>query len=198
MNKLIIDAAKDKIFLMIINNDINYSITHENSKINYEKLSILINDFLNKKKLDLNKVSQIYVNRGPGSFAGIRNSLAVVKAIYVAKKIDYYCFSFDDFDEFYKNNYERLTMLINSFLNSKKMKLNDISSLYVNRGPGSFAGIRNSLSIVKAIHFVKKIDYYCYSFQDFKGEKDIKYENIPDLCDKFNIKKNLINPIYLS
>jgi len=29
MNKLIIDAAKDKIFLMIINNDINYSITHE-------------------------------------------------------------------------------------------------------------------------------------------------------------------------
>jgi hypothetical protein len=34
--------------------------------------------------------------------------------------------------------------------------------------------------------------------KDFKGEKDIKYENIPDLCDKFNIKKNLINPIYLS
>ena len=33
---------------------------------------------------------------------------------------------------------------------------------------------------------------------DFKGEMDVKYENIPDLCDKFNIKKNLINPIYLS
>ena len=90
MNKLIIDAAKDKIFLMIINNDINYSITHENSKINYEKLSILINDFLNKKKLDLDKVSQIYVNRGPGSFAGIRNSLSVVKAFHLVNKIDYY------------------------------------------------------------------------------------------------------------
>ena len=87
MNKLIIDAAKDKIFLMIINNDINYSITHENSKINYEKLSILINDFLNKKNLDLDKVSQIYVNRGPGSFAGIRNSLSVVKAFHLAYKI---------------------------------------------------------------------------------------------------------------
>ena len=68
---------------MIINNDINYSITHENSKINYEKLSILINDFLNKKNLDLDKVSQIYVNRGPGSFAGIRNSLSVVKAFHL-------------------------------------------------------------------------------------------------------------------
>ena len=80
MNKLIIDAAKDKIFLMIINNTINYSITHENTKINYEKLSILIDEFLNKKNVNLKKISQIYVNRGPGSFAGIRNSLSIVKA----------------------------------------------------------------------------------------------------------------------
>ena len=128
MNKLIIDAAKDKIFLMIINNDINYSITHENSKINYEKLSILINDFLNKKNLDLDKVSQIYVNRGPGSFAGIRNSLSVVKAFHLANKIDYYCFSFEDFVE----------------------------------------------------------------------KNEVKYENIPKLCDKLKVEKNLINPIYLS
>ena len=128
MNKLIIDAAKDKIFLMIINNDINYSITHENSKINYEKLSILINDFLNKKNLDLDKVSQIYVNRGPGSFAGIRNSL----------------------------------------------------------------------SVVKAFHLANKIDYYCYSFEDFIEKNEAKYKNIPNLCDKLKVEKNLINPIYLS
>ena len=108
--------------------DINYSITHENSKINYEKLSILINDFLNKKNLDLDKVSQIYVNRGPGSFAGIRNSL----------------------------------------------------------------------SIVKAFHLVNKIDYFCFSFDDFEEKKDIKHENIPKLCKKLKVKKNLINPIYLS
>ena len=68
----------------------------------------------------------------------------------------------------------------------------------MNRGPGSFAGIRNSLSIVKAMHFIQKIDYYCYSFQDFKGQINIKYENIPNLCDEFKVKKNLINPIYLS
>ncbi len=128
MNKLIIDAVKDKIFLMIINNNSNYSITHENTKINFEKLTLLISDFLNKKKLDLKKISKIYVNRGPGSFAGIRNSLSVVKAFHLVNKIDYYCFSFDDFDE----------------------------------------------------------------------KNDIKYENIPKLCEKFKVKKNLINPIYLS
>ena len=128
MNKLIIDAANEKIFLMIINNDNNYSITYENSKSNYEKLALYINKFLISKNLDLSKVLEIYVNRGPGSFAGIRNSL----------------------------------------------------------------------SVVKAIHLVNKTDYYCFSFEDFEQKNDCKYENIPDLCQKFKIKKNLINPIYLS
>ena len=97
-----------------------------------------------------------------------------------------------------KNNYEKLIILVKDFLCSKSLNLNDISSIYVNRGPGSFAGIRNSLSITKAIHLVKRIDYYCYSFQDFIGIKEIKYENIPILCDKFKVKKNLIKPIYIS
>ena len=127
MSKLIIDAAKEKIFLMIINNDNNYSITYENTKFNYEKLALLINEFLNKRKLNLKKISEIYVNRGPGSFAGIRNSLSIVKAFHLANRIDYYCFSFDDFEE----------------------------------------------------------------------KNDIKYENIPKLCEKLKVEKNLINPIYL-
>ena len=128
MSKLIIDAAKNEIFLMIIDKNNIYNIAYENSKINYEKLTLFITEFLKSKNLELKNVSQIYVNRGPGSFAGIRNSL----------------------------------------------------------------------SIVKAIHFVNKIDYYSFSFTDFSDENEIKYENIPKLCEKFKIKKNLINPIYLS
>ena len=128
INKLIIDAARDSIFLMIITDKDIYNISHKNSKTNYEKMTVLINDFLK----------------------------------------------------------------------SKNLNINDISLIYVNGGPGSFAGIRNSLSIVKAIHLTKKIDYFCYSFEDFKDEKNLKYENIPILCDKFKVKKNLIKPIYLS
>ena len=101
MNDLIIDAASEKIFLMLIKDKNIYSVSHENSKTNYEKLTILINDFLDKNDVRIVEISKVYVNRGPGSFAGIRNSLAVVKGIYVAKQIDYYCFSFDDFDETY-------------------------------------------------------------------------------------------------
>ena len=128
MNKLIIDAANENIFLMVITNSGTYNISHVNSKINYEKLTILINDFLN----------------------------------------------------------------------SKKLKIRDLMEIYINRGPGSFAGIRNSLSVVKAINLALKIDYYCYSSQDFNNDTNFKYENIPNLCDKFNIKKNLINPIYVT
>ena len=80
MNRLIIDAAGENIFFVLINNKDIYNITHSNSKTNYEKLVILINDFLNSKKIKIKDISSIYVNRGPGSFAGIRNSLSVNKS----------------------------------------------------------------------------------------------------------------------
>ena len=91
-----------------------------------------------------------------------------------------------------------MIILINDFLKNHQISLNKIKAIYVNRGPGSFAGIRNSISIVKALYLTKKIDYYCFSFLDLKEFNDAKYENIPHLCNKYKIKKNLINPIYLS
>ena len=128
MSNLIIDAAKDKIFLTHIVNKNIYTCSHENSKINFEKLMILIGEFL--------------------------------------------------------KNY--------------KCSLDDINAIYVNRGPGSFAGIRNSLSTIKALFLTRQIDYYCFSFEDFKESQTTKYVDVPQLCKKYRIKKNLINPIYLS
>jgi len=128
MNNLIVDAARDKIFLTFIVDKNIYTCSHENSKINFEKLMILINNLLESNKNSLNDIDAIYVNRGPGSFAGIRNSLSTIKALFLTRKIDYYCFSFDDF-----------------------------------------------------------------------GESEIvEYVDVPQFCKKYKIKKNLINPIYLS
>ena len=45
---------------------------------------------------------------------------------------------------------------------------------------------------------VSKIDYYCFSFDDFNESETNKYVDVPQLCKKYKIKKNLINPIYLS
>ena len=128
MNNLIVDAARDKFFLTFIVNENIYTCSHENSKINFEKLMILINKFL-------------------------------------------------------KDN---------------KYSLDDIDTIYVNRGPGSFAGIRNSLSTIKALFLTRHIDYYCFSFEDFKESETNRYVDVPHLCEKYKIKKNLINPLYLS
>jgi len=97
-----------------------------------------------------------------------------------------------------KINFEKLMVLINEFLKNTKSSLDSIGTIYVNRGPGSFAGIRNSLSTIKALSLTKKIDYYCFSFQDFKESETTKYVEVPQLCKEYKIKKNLINPIYLS
>ena len=97
-----------------------------------------------------------------------------------------------------KINFEKLMIIINEFLKTNKSSIDDLGAIYVNRGPGSFAGIRNSLSTIKALFLTKKIDYYCFSFDDFRESYTIKYEDVPYLCEKLKIKKNLINPIYLS
>jgi len=89
-------------------------------------------------------------------------------------------------------------ILIDEFLKINKRSLSDIETIYVNRGPGSYAGIRNSLSTVKALFLTKKIDYFCFSFDDFERSETTKYVDVPELCERYKIKKNLINPIYLS
>ena len=64
MKNLIVDAARDKICLTLIVDKNTYTCSHENSKINFEKLMILINEFLSTTKCSLNDISSIYVNRG--------------------------------------------------------------------------------------------------------------------------------------
>ena len=129
MKNLIIDAAGDKILLVILNDRNIYTSSHKNSKSNFDKITILINAFLRKYKISLSDLNQIYINRGPGSFAGIRNSLSVAKGIYLAKKIDYFCFSFLDFSENDKKklvNWLELPKLCREY----KIKKNLINPIY--------------------------------------------------------------------
>ena len=85
MKRLIIDATGENILLIIISNKNIYTSSKENSKSNFDKITILINNFLKKNKISLDQLNEIYINRGPGSFAGIRNSLSIVKGIHLVK-----------------------------------------------------------------------------------------------------------------
>mgnify|MGYP006148158171 FL=1 len=126
MNNLIIDAAADDIFLTLINNKNIYTCSHENSKSNFERLVILINEFLKKNEILIGEINNIYVNKGPGSFAGIRNSISIVKGLFITKKIDYYCYSFLEFKQANAIKYEDVPNLCNKF----KIEKNLINSIY--------------------------------------------------------------------
>ena len=88
-------------------------------------------------------------------------------------------------------------------------------SIVGRQAPHSHAeGIGNSISVVKAITIIEKMDFYCFSFTDFLdigSKKEIlnnpqlvtkyhtfRYQDIPSLCIKYKIKKNLIKPLFWS
>ena len=95
MNNLIIDAANDKIFFMIIADNKSYTSEFSNNRENFDKLTILIIKFLENHHLNIKNLSNIFVNQGPGKFSGIRASLATAKAISFVNKIDLYGFNSD-------------------------------------------------------------------------------------------------------
>tara|TARA_Y100001970_G_C13850172_1_gene658886 strand:- start:67 stop:438 length:372 start_codon:yes stop_codon:yes gene_type:complete len=96
MKNLIIDAANDKIFFMIIANSKSYTSEHVNHRKNFDKLTILILKFLKSHNLNIRNFSNIFVNQGPGKFSSIRASLATAKALCFANKIDLYGFTSDN------------------------------------------------------------------------------------------------------
>ena len=95
MNNLIIDAANDKIFFMIMADNKSYTSEFSNNRENFDKLTILIVKFLENHHLNIKNLSNIFVNQGPGKFSGIRASLATAKAISFINKIDLYGFNSD-------------------------------------------------------------------------------------------------------
>ena len=92
MNTLVIDAANDIILFSLITNKEAYTTTHINSRENFDKIMILILNFLKEHDSNLDKISQIFVNQGPGKISSIRNSIAIAKGIAFAKNIDLYGF----------------------------------------------------------------------------------------------------------
>ena len=110
MNNLIIDAAKDKIFFMIIADNKSYTSEFINNRENFDKLTILILNFLKKHQLSIKNLNNIFVNQGPGKFSGIRASLATAKALSFVNKVNLYGFNSNDIID---KNYKKIIELFN-------------------------------------------------------------------------------------
>ena len=118
MKNLIIDAAADKIFFKVINDNESYTSDYPNSRENFDKFVTLLFNFLKKNKVNIKEINNIFVNQGPGKFSGIRTSISTAKALSLTNKLNLYGFN----SEHVKNqNYDKIIDLFNKGLLIKNL-----------------------------------------------------------------------------
>ena len=98
--------GKDDKLGLRINKD--FFVHNLENKKNSEKLVSEILNFLSLHKAELNDNFSVIVNQGPGSFSGIRISLAVAKGLEITKKIKLYGYINSNLDTFTQENIEKM------------------------------------------------------------------------------------------
>tara|TARA_B100000700_G_scaffold327471_1_gene442138 strand:+ start:998 stop:1375 length:378 start_codon:yes stop_codon:yes gene_type:complete len=105
MNNLIIDAANEKILFKIICNNKSYTSDHPNSRENFDKMIILLFEFFKENDMKISDINNIFVNQGPGSFTGIRSSIAIAKGLHIGNNLSLYGFNNDQIKN---KNYDKI------------------------------------------------------------------------------------------
>ena len=90
----------------------------KNTKNNNDKLVFEIINFLKSHNAKIDDNFSVIVNQGPGSFSGIRISLAVAKGLEISKKVQLYGYNNEDLREF---NQENINKLLKTKLSEKKL-----------------------------------------------------------------------------
>ena len=190
LNKNIVFKFKDKFYINKIETDSNH-----NQEIIDDILNLIQGtNIKTKEKFD------VLVNLGPGSFSGIRISLAVAKGIKLIKKIN--LFGFNSFilnAAPYLEKYETVFSILKVnkkfyFLKYIKGKKNDISQIteFQNKDKLNEKSVIVISSEMKNEDMFKNIAEKHRIIEDF----DIR-NNIEILIKKNLIENNLIKPVYL-
>lgn len=66
---------------------------------------MLLFGFLNKNKINIKEVDNLFINQGPGKFSGIRTSVSVAKALSLTNKLNLYGFNSDHVKD---QNYDKI------------------------------------------------------------------------------------------
>ncbi len=190
LSKNIVFKFKDKFFINKIETDSN-----NNQEIIDDILNLIKGaNIKTKEKFD------VLVNLGPGSFSGIRISLAVAKGIKLIKKVN--LFGFNSFilnAAPYLEKYETVFSILKVnkkfyFLKYIKGEKNDISQIaeFQNKEKLNEKSVIVISSEMKNEDMFKNIAEKHRVIEDF----DVK-NNIEILIKKNLIENNLIKPVYL-
>ncbi len=190
LNKNIVFKFKDKFFINKIETDSN----------NNQGIIDNILNLIKGTNIETKEKFDVLVNLGPGSFSGIRISLAVAKGIKLIKKIN--LFGFNSFilnAAPYLEKYETVFSILKVnkkfyFLKYIKGKKNDISQIteFQNKEKLNEKSVIVISSEMKNEDMFKNIAEKHRVIEDF----DVK-NNIEILVKKNLIENNLIKPVYL-
>ncbi len=190
LNKNIVFKFKDKFFINKIETDSNN---------NQEIIDDILN-LIKRTNIKTKEKFDVLVNLGPGSFSGIRISLAVAKGIKLIKKVN--LFGFNSFilnAAPYLEKYETIFSILKVnkkfyFLKYIKGKKNDISQIteFQNKEKLNEKSVMVISSEMKNEDMFKNIAEKHRVIEDF----DVK-NNIEILIKKNLIENNLIKPVYL-
>ncbi|MBO6480802.1 MAG: hypothetical protein HVK30_03590 [Pelagibacteraceae bacterium] len=190
LSKNIVFKFKDKFFINKIKTDSNN---------NQEIIDDILN-LIKRANIKTKEKFDVLVNLGPGSFSGIRISLAVAKGIKLIKKVN--LFGFNSFilnAAPYLEKYETVFSILKVnkkfyFLKYIKGKKNDISQIteFQNKEKLNEKSVIVISSEMKNEDMFKNIAEKHRVIEDF----DVK-NNIEILIKKNLIENNLIKPVYL-
>ena len=190
LSKNIVFKFKDKFFINKIKTDSN-----NNQEIIDDILNLIKGtNIKTKEKFD------VLVNLGPGSFSGIRISLAVAKGIKLIKKVN--LFGFNSFilnAAPYLEKYETVFSILKVnkkfyFLKYIKGKKNDISQIIEFQNKEKF----NEKSVIVISSEMKNEDMFKNIAEKHRVIEDFDVKNNIEILIKKNlIENNLIKPVYL-
>lgn len=109
VKNLIVDAVSDKIVLKVIAENESYTNEYSNNSENFDKISIIIFEFLKSNNIKIADISNIFVNHGPGKFSTLRSSIVICKALSLSNNIDFYGLSSKQMENI---NYNKLLDLL--------------------------------------------------------------------------------------
>ena len=87
-----------------------------------------------------------------------------------------------------KSNNDLLMKQILDFFEENNLKLDDISQIFVNQGPGNFSGLRGSLAVAKGLSLSKNLNLFGYNTFIWTCVKFFKKKNFIFSLIKFREK----------
>ena len=201
MNFLSIDCSTDIGSLFIKSKSKTFIKVLQSDKFHTDLLMKQILDFLKDNNLKFEDINCIFVNQGPGSFSGLRGSLAVAKGISLSKNLE--LFGYNTFlwscaslyrkkDFFYsliklRDKYfiKQFDTNLKSISNANEIKESEIIKNYNNKFK---VVIKNSIGVIDK----KILKQNNLKIVDL-DHNELEFLQVKDLLDK-----NLIKPLYLS